>query len=476
MAAKIGYAAAAALTALVVAVSLTGYAVYRHLDGNLHVTAVSGLADRPDYGVQNILVLGSQTRDGQGRGFGYDPGTNLSDNLILVHLNATHTRAIVVSIPRDTLVYEPACKARVGGGIVPAIPDAMIDWAMSYGGPSCAVATVKLLTHIKIDHFVEFDFNSFRALVDTLGGVKVCVPPGGYDDPWSRLKIAGGEHLITGNQALAFVRTRHGVGNGGDLGRIQLQQEFISSLVQKLESQGTLADPVKLYEIADTATKALTVDPGLASIPKLLHLAETLKNLHTRDVTFITMPTIVDPADTNRLLTAEPADDVLWQLLKSDRTWPGQLRGRPAGKVQLTVLNGTGITGLAGRTAHQLEKLGFRVTGVGNAPATSATTVTYQSSAQAGSAWTVMNALQQAPAAQGDVSGPVTLTIGADFGGVQALAARPAGRHQHGRHARSASSQQVSNASLQSGVQTRNAAANICSAMPAANPDVGTPP
>jgi LCP family protein required for cell wall assembly len=481
---KVGYGATAVVTALAVAASLTAYGFYLHLDGNLHVTAVGGLSDRSDYGVQNILILGSQTRDGQGPGFGYDPGTNLSDNLLLVHLDATHTHAIIVSIPRDTLVYEPACRSRFGHGTVPAIPDAIIDGAMNQGGPTCAVATVKDLTHIPIDHFVEFDFNSFRAMVDTVGGVEVCVPRGGYDDPWSRLHISGGEHLITGNQALAFVRTRHGVGDGGDLGRIELQQEFISSLIQKTESQGTLDNPVRLYEIADTATRALTVDPGLGSVPRLLHLAETLRNLHTRNVTFVTMPTIEDPANPNRLLPQQPEDDAIWQLLNSGQEWPGHLPGTRAGQVQVSVLNGAGIPGLASRTAASLRRLGFDVTHTGDAPPAAATTVSYQGRAQAGSAVTLMNALRQTPTTQNGGTAPVTLLLGPGFAGVQA-AALPRPRHpkkaQHPKkapHATAspATAQAAGNPGLQSAVQTRNAAASICSDMPAANPDAGTPP
>ena len=92
-------------------------------------------------------------------------------------------------------------------------------------------------------------------------------------DPFSHLNLAAGRHLVTGNEALAFVRTRHGVGNGGDLGRIQLQQEFMSSLIQKIESSGVLANPVKLLSIANTATGALTVDPGLGSVARLLTMA-----------------------------------------------------------------------------------------------------------------------------------------------------------------------------------------------------------
>jgi len=483
------------LTALVVVISLVGYGLYLKLDHNLNVTDVGGLTHRSEYGVQNILILGSQTRNGQGRGFGYDPNTNLSDNLLLVHLDATHTHATVVSIPRDTMVYEPACKSRLGRGIVPAQQQAIIDGAMNLGGPTCAVVTVEHLTQIPMDHFIEFDFNSFRAMVDTLGGVEVCLPQA-VNDPFSNLHLTAGRHLITGNQALAFVRTRHGVGDGSDLGRIELQQEFFSSLIQKVKSQGTLDNPLKLYDIADTATKAVTVDPGLGSISRLLSLAATLRNLHTNNVTFITMPTILDPANTNRLLPEEPEDDMIWRMLQTGTLWHGALPTPPSSSVAVSVLNGTGIAGLAARTAAGLKKLGFRVSKVGDAPPAATTTVSYAGSAVAGGAYRLMGALQQAPVVQDGAPGPVTLTLGSDFTGVQSprLASR---HHRHGAHAGTASAsaasagtasagtapagtapagQQPTVPGQQAGIETRNAAENICSSMPTANPDVGAPP
>jgi LCP family protein required for cell wall assembly len=460
---------AAVVSIAVLVVSLGAYAIYAKLDGNLSVTnAFGGLKSRPAAaapGVQNILILGSQTRDGQGPGFGYDPGTDLSDNLILVHLDATHTHATIVSIPRDTLVYEPACKARTGSGTVPAIPQAIIDGAMNQGGPACAVATVELLTGIRMTHFVEFNFNSFRTMVETVGGVEVCLPQA-VDDPFSHLDLSAGRHLVTGDEALAFVRTRHGVGNGGDLGRIELQQEFMSSLIQKMENQGTLEDPVKLLQIANTATSALTVDPGLGSVSKLLAMGASLRHLRSKNVSFVTMPTIPDPANPNRLLPQDLQDDVLWQMLKAGQLWPGSLPVTPARQVQVAVLNGTGIAGLAGQTAASLRKLGFDVVSVGDAPAaTATTTVSYPGTAAAGRADTLAQDLTAAPAAQSTgTSGPITLTIGSDFTGVTARPApatpgatpSPAGQPA---------------AAGQQAVETRNAAQNICSGDPDANPD-----
>jgi LCP family protein required for cell wall assembly len=467
---------ASVATALVVLVSLGAYVIYARLDANLTVTnAFAGLKDRPAAaapGVENILVLGSQTRNGQskqgGPGFGVDPNTDLSDNLILVHLDATHTHATVVSIPRDTMVYEPACKSRLGGGTVPAQQQAIIDGAMNQGGPSCAVATVEHLTGIRMTHFVRFDFNSFRTMIRVVGGVEVCLRQAVHD-PYSGLNLSAGRHLISGNKALEFVRTRHGVGNGGDLGRIQLQQEFMSSLIQKITSQGVLGDPIKLLQIADAATKALTVDPGLGSVAKLLSLGSGLRTLHTSHVTFITMPTIPDPADINRLLPQQPQDDILWQMLKAGKLWRGRLPVPAAHRVQVAVYNGTGIAGLARQTAAKLKRLGFDVVRVSNAPAAAATTITYPGTGAAGGAYALAQDLTFTPAAQSEGSaGRVTLTLGSDFTGVVKPPAPHKARRAH-RGPTSGSAGGLGSGS-QAAVETRNAAQSICSGVPAANP------
>jgi LCP family protein required for cell wall assembly len=488
--AKAGYVLSTVFTAVVVTIALTSYGYYLRLENNIHGVHVGGLTHRSIYGEQNILVLGSQTRDGQGKGFGHDPGTNLSDNLILVHLNATHTRATVLSIPRDTMVYEPACKARrgVGTGTWPAQQAAIIDGAMNLGGPTCAVRTVEDLTGIKIDHFIEFNFNSFRAMVDAIGGVEVCVPPGGYHDPWSHLHLSGGRHLLTYNQALAYVRTRHGVGDGGDLGRIELQQAFISSLIQKVTRQGLLNNVGTLLRIADLATKALTVDQGLHSVFKLLHLASTLRYLRTRNVTFITMPNLPWPVNPNRLVAEQPQADVIFHLLLASKPWPHHLPKVTPEQVRVRVLNGSGVTGLASKTAAALRRLGFRVVEVGNAAPATTTTVSYAGTTQADDAYTLMTVLTTppatqnllaAPAPQAGRPGPVTLTIGHGFTGLVNPAPRPArgdGKHHSVRQRHASSSQPASDSPGISAVETRNAAANICSGLPQANPDPGTPP
>jgi hypothetical protein len=271
------------------------------------------------------------------------------------------------------------------------------------------------------------------------------------------------------------VRTRHGVQTegdvGGDLPRIELQQAFMSSVIQQVDRQGILSNSVELLKIADLATRALTVDQGLDSTSKLLSLARSLTRLRAANVTMLTMPTIPDPANVNRLLPMEPEDDVIFGMIADGQPWTGRLPVTPAGQVQVRVLNGTGITGLAGRAAGQLSALGFDVTGTGDAPATAVTTVSYAGTAQADSAYTLMTKISPAPAAQDTLTepapqagtaGPVTLILGADFTGVRQPAAGTPGAGG-------------STAGSQATVQARNAGASICSGLPQANPYPGIP-
>src|SRR5215472_12873545 len=271
LAAKIGYIVATLSAVVAVVAGIAGYSFYHQITGNITKVTVGHLSGQTVYGPLNILVLGSQTRLGQRGNFGYDatPGVSNSDNLLLVHLDATHTHAIILSIPRDTFVYQPACQERsyIGTGVWPAQtypPGAIIDGALNIGGPTCAVQTVEALTGITLDHFVEFNFNSFRRMVGELGGVQVCVPPRpGYHDKAANLNLGPGLHWVNYGQALAYVRARHSLGGpeaGGDLPRIELQQAFISSVVQQVNEEGFLSSFPTLLGIANTATQALTVD------------------------------------------------------------------------------------------------------------------------------------------------------------------------------------------------------------------------
>ena len=317
--------AVAISVATVVVVALTGgFFVYRHLEGNITSMDVEDALgeDRPDEVIAknvehkplNILLLGSDTREGQGNNIGGEtPG--LSDTTILLHLSADRDRAYGVSIPRDAMVERPECIRKDGQGTDPG-GLSMFNSAYAVGGPACTIKTVESITDIRINHFVVVDFNGFKNMVDALDGVPVCVPEEVNDDI-GKIYLPAGSYEVKGQQALSYVRLRHGLSENGDIGRMKRQQAFLAAMANKAISAGTLANPVRLYNFLDAATKSLTTDPGLASLQKLGGLAKQLRDIGLDKIQFLTVPFESYAPDPNRLAIA-PEADRLWERLRED--------------------------------------------------------------------------------------------------------------------------------------------------------------
>ncbi|WP_426995850.1 LCP family protein [Pseudarthrobacter sp. N5] len=267
-----------------------------------------------------ILILGSDTRDGKNSEYGTtedSTGYGHSDVMMLMDISADNKRVNVISFPRDLLVDIPKCKDPKTKNEFPAKSDVMINAAMSDAGIGCAVDTINKLTGLEIDHFMMADFNAVKELSNAVGGVQVCISDAVYD-PDSKLHLPKGTSQVQGEQALAFLRTRHAFADGGDLGRIKGQQSFLSSLTRKMKDDGTLTDPRKMLRIADVVTQNLTVDDGLASVPSLLTIGNRLKNIDVSKVAFVAVPTTQARSDPNRLEVAEPAASQLFAALRKD--------------------------------------------------------------------------------------------------------------------------------------------------------------
>ncbi|MFJ3548778.1 LCP family protein [Streptomyces sp. NPDC090114] len=263
----------------------------------------------------NILVLGSDSRSGeenQALGGG-DSGGARSDTAMVVHLDAGRTGATVVSIPRDTLVDRPSCPLEDGES-TRAASGVMFNTAYEVGGPVCAVKTVETLTDVRMDHYIEIDFSGFARLVDALGGVTVTTEED-IDDDRSHLTLDAGTHHLDGKDALALARTRYGVGDGSDLGRIPLQHQLVKALLEQVARQNLLTSPTRLYDVADTVTGSLTTDTGLDSLPELTRLAQSLRDLPSDEVTTLTMPVVPSTWDPNRVVPDEPEAGELWASL-----------------------------------------------------------------------------------------------------------------------------------------------------------------
>lgn len=435
--------AAISLSVLILATAGAGWWFYEHLNSNLHSVSLTDGTKSDSAGKEkadafgrtpiNILVMGSDGRTSKsdcklGGGCsqtGVQSGSN-ADVEMVMHISADRSNATVMSIPRDTVVSVPACK-NTGTGISTSGYSGMINSALEYG-PACQVATVHKLTGIPIDHFVKLDFSGVVTMSDAVGGVSVCVDHNVYDT-YSHLKLAQGTHTLKGVAALEFVRSRHGFGDGGDLGRTYSQHLFLSSMIRKFKSAGTLTDPGAVYHLADAATKALTVDTGLGSVRKLIGLAADLDKVPAKRITFTTMQTAPDPNDSNRLVVASTAQS-LFATIANDQSLTGAsgkksaaasatatATAMPAARIAVTVENGTSIGGRASSVATALIDKGFSPgTTTGNAPVgTSTTTLTY-GAGQKAEAQTVTRALGLASSRlrQGTGSG-LTLVIGTDW-------------------------------------------------------------
>ncbi len=264
----------------------------------------------------NILVLGSDSRSGEENealGGGSSTGAR-SDTAMVVHIDAGRTAATVVSIPRDTLVTRPSCPLKSGGSTAVSY-GSMFNSAYGVGGPVCAVKTVESITDVRMDHYIEIDFSGFAKLVNALGGVTVTTDEDIADDD-SHLRLKAGTHHLNGKQALALARTRHGIGDGSDLGRIGLQQKLVKALLEQISSTNLLTSPAKLYSVADAVTGSLTTDTGLDSLTELTSLGESLKGLSSDEVKTVTMPVVTAPSDPNRVVAKEPAASELWESLR----------------------------------------------------------------------------------------------------------------------------------------------------------------
>ncbi|MFI9806183.1 LCP family protein [Streptomyces sp. NPDC052301] len=308
-----------------VAAAGAGWAVYAKLSANITAdeAAARELAryerERPTAlvrGAQNILLIGSDTRAGDGNGaYGRDLGSERSDTAILLHLAADRRSATAVSLPRDLMVDVPGCLRADGTRSEPVF--AMFNHAFQVGGSACTIRTVEKLTDVRIDHHMVVDFSGFKEMVDAVDGVQVCLKEP-VDDAAAKLKLPAGRVTLDGEQALGYVRARKSLGDGSDTERMERQQRFLGALVDKVQSNDVLLNPVKLYPVLDAATSSLTTDPGLASLRGLYQLVRGLRDIPTEQVQFLTVPRESYVYDTNRDQLVEPEAERLFTRLRAD--------------------------------------------------------------------------------------------------------------------------------------------------------------
>ncbi|MGW4010543.1 LCP family protein [Streptomyces sp. NPDC004763] len=441
---------------VVLAAATAGYLYLQHLNDNIESLPDDGASTggfRKDEAI-NILLIGTDKRTGSGNdGYGDKGSAGHADTTLLLHVSKDRSNATALSIPRDLIVDIPDCPTTQEDGstkVIPGSSGVRFNQSLGQSGrtPSCTMRTVTELTGVKPDNFMVADFNAVKTLSSAVGGVEVCLAKD-INDPDSHLNLPAGKHTIEGEDALAFVRTRHSVGFGGDLSRIELQQQFLSSLMRKLKSNDTLTSPTKMVKLAEAGTKALTVDAKLDDIGKLKDLGLELGKLDTKNLTFATVPVKDNPAEKTPVtvvLKEEPAQQV-FDMIKNDVSFTevkkkekekkkkedaavaARLEGAKSepSEVRVRILNGGASSGSAGLelTYLQNEAGVTKSENAGNAPADIAKTTLEYAPDQADQARALAEILGLSGAAMKPGESvtnsqglpTMTLTLGKDFKG-----------------------------------------------------------
>lgn len=269
----------------------------------------------------NILVMGSDNRNAPGDHIDNLTGIGQrSDTTILIHLSADRSRAYGISIPRDSIVNRPSCLNNKGKPVSPPMAGQMWNEAFDVGGPACTIRQFESLTHIPINHWIVVDFAGFRSMVDAIGGVTVCLPHA-IHDPVGHITLPAGRHKFTGMQALDYVRERHDLGDGSDIGRMKRQQAFIASMVHQVFSANTMTNPIALYHFLEAATKSIHLDEGLGSLAKLAGLGFEFRHVGLGKIQYLTTPWELDPSNLNRILW-RPQAAQMWRYIRLDKPLP----------------------------------------------------------------------------------------------------------------------------------------------------------
>jgi LCP family protein required for cell wall assembly len=352
---------------VVASLTVTGIAIYQKasaLGPGVDINGSHSVAPPPGIGVYpggfNILVVGDDTRSGQGNiggGIKADQGA-LNDVTILLHVSADHNFATAVSFPRDMIIPHAQCSI---GGTGAGLP---VNTALSYGGLPCVVTQIENFTGVPIQFAGLITFNGVIEMADAVGGVDVCTT-GSLVDHYSGINLQGaGEHLLTGGTALAFLRSRHGVGDGSDLGRISSQQVYLSALVRKMEQAGTLNNPATIYKIASAASTSMQLSSSLESIPTMISIASTLKNIPPSHVEFVQYPGTTGGTGifSGKVQPTLDVGNQLMALIKADKPFTLGSQGDNRGSVvqsnpkstSAPIAGSTVINGLVGQSASEV--------------------------------------------------------------------------------------------------------------------------
>lgn len=254
----------------------------------------------------NVLVLGTDSRISAGDPGQWTQGAQRTDVMMLVHLAADRRSGYVMSVPRDSWVP------------IPGHGEAKLNAAFSYGGPSLLIQTFEDLTGVRVDHFAVTDFESFRHITDAMGGVWMTLESPLVER--GRTVLPAGDHLMTGDQALTWVRQRKNLARG-DFDRVQRQQAWMRAMVSRVLDEEVVRDPTRWYSLLDAVTASVAVDDGLDR-NRMAGLLMEVREMRPSDMAFFTVPvqgTGTSADGQSIVLLDRPAFDELMAAVREDR-------------------------------------------------------------------------------------------------------------------------------------------------------------
>ncbi|MCZ3387148.1 MAG: LCP family protein [Actinomycetia bacterium] len=361
------------LAAVVLVASTGGWVMATYYDAKIpRMFGLSGLLSGDSGGPLTILIVGSDSREGLSTAEARELGTGTaensstgqrSDTMMVLHIAGDRKSATVVSLPRDSYVTIPAYTD--GAGEKHEASKNKLNAAYALGGAPLLIETVKGETGLSIDHYVEVGFAGVVNMVDALGGVDVCVPSA-VDDWRSGLKLDAGKSHVDGLMGLAYVRARY-IDPTADIGRMERQQRFLGSMFQEATSAEVLLNPVKLNSFLGAALDSVTLDEGM-SRDMLLDLAGEIEGLTPADIRFLTVPL----ANVN--LSTPVGSSVQWDRKKAQVVFDSLENDEPLVKekkgptvqtapddINVQVLNGSTVEGLASQASADMDKAGYTV-------------------------------------------------------------------------------------------------------------------
>lgn len=247
---------------------------------------------------------------------GADSEGTLNDVNLLVHVSEEPRRITVVSFPRDLMLGIPACEDDKGN-MHSAMSKQPLNTAYTDGGLNCVAKTITQLTGQEIQFAASVTFGGVIEITNAIGGVDVCLA-NPIKDKYTGLDMAAGTHTVQGLEALQFLRTRHGVGDGSDLGRIGNQQQYMSSLVRKLISSDTLGNFPMMLKLANTGLSNMETSTSLANPTMIAQIALAVKSVPFEDIVFLQYPTGTDADNPNKVVANKSAAQAMWDAINEN--------------------------------------------------------------------------------------------------------------------------------------------------------------